>query len=86
MFSRKEIEGKVIDVVTETLALDAPAKLENSFRDDLSADSIDIVTLLITLQDELNNQFDVSDLQGKDTLIDVVNYIEQRFMDNIVPA
>lgn len=86
MLTRYEIEEKVIEVVTETLALEAPASLENSFREDLGADSIDIVTLMVGLQDELDSSFEVNDLQGKTTLVDVVNYIEGLYLNDAVPA
>ena len=86
MFSREEIEEKVIAVVTETLALDVPAELDDSLRDDLDADSIDIVTLLVCLQEELDNSFDVNDLQGKNKLVDVVNFIEGLFVHDAVPV
>lgn len=86
MFDRKEIEMKVIDVVTETLALEVPANLEDSFREDLEADSIDIVTLMVCLQEELGHSFEVNDLHGKNTLLDVVNFIEKLCLGDAVPA
>jgi len=86
MLNRKEIEEKVIEVVTETLALETPASLENSFREDLGADSIDIVTLMVSLQDELGDSFDVSDMQGKNTLLNVVDFLEAELTKKTVPA
>ena len=75
MLSRKQIEDKVIEVVTETLALSSPAQLSDSFRDDLEADSIDIVTMMVSLQDEMGESFDVNDMEGKDTVLSVVDFL-----------
>ena len=77
MITRKALELKVIEVVQDTLALTTPPELKNSFREDLGADSIDIVTLLVGLEDELETAFDQNKLEGKDTLISVVDFIEQ---------
>ncbi len=76
MMTRKELEQKVIEVVAETLALDTSPELHQSFREDLGADSIDIVTLLVSLEDELSSSFDQNELGGKESLIEVVDYLE----------
>ena len=82
MITRKALELKVIEIVQDTLVLTKPPELNHSFRDDLDADSIDIVTLLVTLEDELETPFDQGKLEGKDTLISVVNFIEQALLEN----
>ena len=76
MITRTKLEQKVIEVVEETLALDTPPQLQQSFRDDLGADSIDIVTLLVSLEDELGSSFDQNELGGKESIIEVVDYLE----------
>lgn len=76
MITRQELEQKVIDVVKETLALDASPTLQQSFKEDLKADSIDIITLLVSLEDELDSSFDQNELGGKNTLIEVVDYLD----------
>ncbi len=77
MLTRELLEQKVIDIVQETLALNTPPRLEDSFRADLNADSIDIVTLLVSLEDELGTPFDQNALQDKDTLLSVVNFLDE---------
>lgn len=76
MLNREQLEQKVIDIVQETLALETPPKLDDSFREDLNADSIDIVTLLVSLEDELDTPFDQNALQDKDTLLSVVDFLD----------
>lgn len=80
--TREELEKKVLDVVTETLALSTTPQLDQSFREDLDADSIDIVTLLVTLEEELGSSFDQQELGGKATIIEVVDYIEHFLKNN----
>lgn len=77
MLTRTEIEDKVIEVVTETLALEKPADLDDSFIDDLGADSIDMVTLLVSLESEVPGQIDDYALDDKRTLRDFVDFIEE---------
>lgn len=84
MITRKALELKVIEVVQDTLALNTPPELKHSFRNDLDADSIDIVTLLVSLEDELETSFDQNKLEGKDTLISVVDFIEQTLLEGSV--
>ena len=86
MLNRKEIEDKVIELVTETLALESPAKLEDNFQEDLGADSIDMVTLLVNFESEVSGEIDDDALDGKMTLGDVVNFIEAKFQNNTVSA
>ncbi|HID82638.1 MAG TPA: acyl carrier protein [Chromatiales bacterium] len=86
MLNRKEIEEKVIEIVTETLALESPAKLEDSFQEDLGADSIDMVTLLVSLESEVPGQIDDSALDDKKTLKDFVDFIEEIILNETVPA
>ena len=86
MANREDIEQKVIEVVTETLALNSPAKLSDSFKEDLDADSIDLVTLVVALQDELKSTFDVNDIQNRSTLREMVDFIEMIQKQGPAPA
>ena len=86
MLNRKEIEEKVIEIVTETLALESPAKLEDAFQEDLGADSIDMVTLLVSLESEVPGQIDDTALDDKKTLKDFVDFIEGIILNETAPA
>jgi acyl carrier protein len=77
MITREKLEQKVIEIVQDTLALPVAPKLEDAFRKDLNADSIDIITLLVSLEDELGTPFDQNALEGKDTIISVVDFLEE---------
>ncbi len=48
------IEDRVIRIVTEQLGLDGTVKLDASFVDDLGADSLDTVELVMALEEEFD--------------------------------
>jgi acyl carrier protein len=51
--SKDEILAKVRDILVEQLGVDADdVKLEASFQDDLNADSLDLVELIMELEDQ----------------------------------
>ncbi|MBQ8003914.1 MAG: acyl carrier protein [Oscillospiraceae bacterium] len=51
---------------------------ETSIMDDLGADSLDIVELMMTVEEEFDITIEDSDAQLFKTVGDVVNYIEAR--------
>ena len=68
---------KVKEVIIEQLAVDDEAiKLETSFIDDLGADSLDIVELIMALEEEFDMQIPDSEAEKISTVGDVVEYIK----------
>lgn len=68
---------KVKEVIIEQLAVEEDAiKLETSFIDDLGADSLDIVELIMALEEEFDLQIPDSDAEKIATVGDVVEYIK----------
>lgn len=72
-----EIKEKVVEIIVEKLGVDAAeVKDEASFTNDLGADSLDTVELIM----ELEKQFDVTipdtDAEKIQTVGDAVAYIE----------
>ena len=60
MLERNEIEARVKDIVVKQLGVEADVvKAERSFVDDLGADSLDIVELVMNLEEEFG--FDIPD-------------------------
>ena len=51
--------------------------METSFRDDLSADSLDLVELIMALEDEFELEVDDEGVENINTVSDAVNYINQ---------
>lgn len=51
---RKEIESRVIRVITETLSVKGDVELDKRLIDDLGADSLDLTALSMELESQFN--------------------------------
>ncbi len=68
---------KIKGIIAEQLGLDASEiTMESSFVDDLGADSLDIVELIMALEEEFDIEFPDEDAEKVATVGDVVNYIK----------
>ena len=68
---------KIKGIIAEQLGLDAgEITMESSFVDDLGADSLDIVELIMALEEEFDIEFPDEDAEKVATVGDVVNYIK----------
>ncbi|MEP3477855.1 MAG: acyl carrier protein [Fuerstiella sp.] len=73
------IEEQVINIVSEQLdSPKADINRENSFVDDLKADSLDIVELVMALEDEFDVKIPDEDYDKIKTVGDVIDYIEEK--------
>ncbi len=69
---------KVKDIIIEELDADAAAiTMESSLVDDLGADSLDALELIMSLQDEFDVEIDDEFAQGVKTVGEIVKYIEE---------
>ena len=69
---------KVRDIVVEQLGVEADEVTINStFIDDLGADSLDIVELIMAFEEEFNIEIPDEAAEKIKTVQDVVNYIDQ---------
>lgn len=72
-----EIENKVVEIITEKLGVDkAEVKAEASFTNDLGADSLDTVELIMELEKEFGVTIPDSDAEKIQTVGDAIAYIE----------
>ncbi|MEG0238267.1 MAG: acyl carrier protein [Clostridium sp.] len=68
---------KIQEIIAEKLSVDASEiTQEASFIDDLNADSLDIVELIMALEDELDMEIPDEDVEGFKTVGDVVEYVK----------
>ena len=75
--SSEEILEKVKAIIVEQLGVeDENIKLDTSFIDDLGADSLDIVELIMALEEEFDMQIPDSEAEKISTVNDVVEYIK----------
>ena len=69
---------KVRDIVVEQLGVEADdVTIESTFIDDLGADSLDIVELIMAFEEEFSIEIPDEAAEKIKTLLDVVNYIDQ---------
>lgn len=72
------IFDKVKEIIVEQLGVDADeVKLESSFIDDLGADSLDIVELIMALEEEFDLEIPDEEAEKFPTVGDVVDYIKE---------
>lgn len=72
------IEKRLKEIIIKQLGTNnKPVTLESSFMDDLDADSLDIVELVMELEDEFDMNIPDEDAQKMQTVGDAVNYIKK---------
>jgi acyl carrier protein len=77
--SREEIYERVKDVLVEQLGVDeGDINDAASFQDDLDADSLDLVELIMELEDQFGVKISDEDAQGIQTVGQAVDYIAAR--------
>ena len=76
--STEEVFEKVKKIIVEQLgATEASVTMEASFIDDLGADSLDIVELVMALEEEFDIEIPDADAEKVVTVGDVVDYIKE---------
>ena len=76
--SSEEVFEKVKNIIVEQLgATESSVTMEASFIDDLGADSLDIVELIMALEEEFDIEIPDSDAEKVVTVGDVVDYIKE---------
>lgn len=70
---------KVREIIVDHLGVDeSEVKMESSFVDDLGADSLDTVEMIMSLEEEFNVTIEDSEAEKLSTVGDAVKFIEQR--------
>jgi acyl carrier protein len=71
-----DVLDRVKKIIVDRLDVDAEeVTLEASFKDDLGADSLDVVELVMELEDEFDMEISDEDAEKISTVGDAVNYI-----------
>ena len=79
---RNEIEEKFLKVVTEVLGVaESQVKSDTDFENDLWADSLDIVEMLMRAEWEFDINLDETQMEGIRTFGEAVDYLETRLKD-----
>ena len=76
--SSEEIFEKVKSIIVEQLGVtETSVTMEASFIDDLGADSLDIVELVMAIEEEFDIEIPDADAEKVVTVGDVVDYIKE---------
>ncbi|MBQ3415969.1 MAG: acyl carrier protein [Clostridia bacterium] len=76
--SSEEIFEKIKGIIVEQLSVtESTVTMESSFIDDLGADSLDIVELIMALEEQFDIEIPDSDAEKVVTVGDVVEYIKE---------
>jgi acyl carrier protein len=74
-----EVLDRVTKIVVDRLGIDeSQVTLEASFKEDLGADSLDVVELVMELEDEFDMEISDDDAEKIATVGDAVNYINNK--------
>ncbi|NQT84702.1 acyl carrier protein [bacterium] len=74
-----DISEKVKDIIVKQLAVNPEEVTENaSFQDDLGADSLDTVTIVMELEKEFAIEIPDEDSKDIRTVAEAIKYIEER--------
>lgn len=75
----EEIQEKVIDIICKQLNVDkSKITLETSFINDLNADSLDLVELVMALEDAFGVSIPDEEAEKIQTVGDALNYIKEK--------
>ncbi|MEL6151652.1 MAG: acyl carrier protein [Chloroflexota bacterium] len=72
-------QGRITDIVVELLGVDADRVVPDArFREDLEADSLDLVELIMAFEEEFGGEISDEDAQQINTVGDAIQYIQNR--------
>ena len=76
--AEKSIEEKVKEIIVEQLSVSADEVVpEASFVDDLGADSLDLVELIMVMEEKFGQEIPDEDAEKLQTVQDAISYIQE---------
>lgn len=74
-----DIQERITKIVVELLDVEAErVTADANFRDDLEADSLDLVELIMAFEEEFGGEISDQDAQQINTVGDAISYIQSR--------
>ena len=73
-----EIEEKIKAIVSEQLEIAADTLTEKTTFEEIDADSLDIVELVMALEEEFDLEITDHEIEEINTLGDIINFIESK--------
>ncbi len=78
----EDIQQKVVDLIVDQLGVDADSVTPQAhFIDDLGADSLDTVELVMAFEEEFDMEVPDEDAEKLETVSDVTDYLKQRLSE-----
>ena len=71
------IEERVKKVIAESLGIDGDFETNSSFKDDLGADSLESVEVVMSLEDEFGIHIPDEEAEKMTTVADLITYVEK---------
>ena len=79
------MKDRLIQVIAQSMGIDKmDIHMKSNFMNDLGADSLDTVELVLELEDEFGIQIPDEDAEGMHTVADVYNYLDNNIDDSVV--
>ena len=76
MSTKEEVYGKVKDIIVDQLGVEADkVTIDASFREDLEADSLDLVELIMAFEEEFGGEISDEEAQKITTVGEAVDYL-----------
>ena len=73
-----DVSSKVVEIIVDKLGVDAAEVVPAaSFTNDLGADSLDVVDLVMTLEDEFDIEIPDEDIEKIHTVGELAHYLEE---------
>ena len=76
--ARQELETQIISIIEGELGLEDTPNLDDTLIEDLSADSLDLVNLVLQMEEAFAITIPDEDVPALKTVGDIINYIEKR--------
>ncbi len=74
-----DVQQRIIELISEQLEKDvSEISPEMSFADDLGADSLDLVELIMTVEEEFNIEIPDEEAEKIKLVKDAINYVKSR--------
>ena len=78
----EDVQQKVIDLIVDQLGVDADSVTQEAhFIDDLGADSLDTVELVMAFEEEFDIEIPDEDAEKLETVKDAIDYLNKQLAD-----
>jgi len=75
-FTKEDIRNKVVDIVSKKLSINKETVTKSTSFEDLGADSLDMVEIIMKLEEVFSIEIDDEDAEKLSSLDQVITYIE----------